>query len=156
MPRRGPAVKKATQADPVYNSVLVQQFINRVMLDGKKSTSEKIVYGALSIIGEKEGVDPVQVLQRAVENVKPLLEVRSRRVGGATYQVPVEVKTRRGRTLAVRWIVTFARHRREKTMADRLAGEVLDASNRASGSVKKKEDLHKMAEANKAFAHYRW
>jgi len=156
MPRRGPAVKKATQADPVYNSVLVQQFINRVMLDGKKSTSEKIVYGALSIIGEKEGVDPVQVLQKAVENVKPLLEVRSRRVGGATYQVPVEVKTRRGRTLAVRWIVTFARHRREKTMADRLAGEVLDASNRASGSVKKKEDLHKMAEANKAFAHYRW
>jgi small subunit ribosomal protein S7 len=156
MPRRGPAVKKATQADPVYNSVLVQQFINRVMLDGKKSTSEKIVYGALSIIGEKEGVDPVQVLQKAVENVKPLLEVRSRRVGGATYQVPVEVKTRRGRTLAVRWIVTFARHRREKTMADRLAGEVLDASNRASASVKKKEDLHKMAEANKAFAHYRW
>ena len=156
MPRRGPAVKKATQADPVYNSVLVQQFINRVMLDGKKSTSEKIVYGALSIIGEKEGVDPVQVLQKAVENVKPFLEVRSRRVGGATYQVPVEVKTRRGRTLAVRWIVTFARHRREKTMADRLAGEVLDASNRASASVKKKEDLHKMAEANKAFAHYRW
>jgi len=156
MPRRGPAVKKATQADPVYNSVVVQQFINRVMLDGKKSTSEKIVYGALSIIGEKEGVDPVQVLQKAVENVKPLLEVRSRRVGGATYQVPVEVKTRRGRTLAVRWIVTFARHRREKTMADRLAGEVLDASNRASASVKKKEDLHKMAEANKAFAHYRW
>ncbi len=156
MPRRGPAVKKATQADPVYNSVLVQQFINGVMLDGKKSTSEKIVYGALSIIGEKEGVDPVQVLQKAVENVKPFLEVRSRRVGGATYQVPVEVKTRRGRTLAVRWIVTFARHRREKTMADRLAGEVLDASNRASASVKKKEDLHKMAEANKAFAHYRW
>jgi small subunit ribosomal protein S7 len=156
MPRRGPAVKKATQADPVYNSVVVQQFINRVMLDGKKSTSEKIVYGALSIIGEKEGVDPVQVLQKAVENVKPFLEVRSRRVGGATYQVPVEVKTRRGRTLAVRWIVTFARHRREKTMADRLAGEVLDASNRASASVKKKEDLHKMAEANKAFAHYRW
>ena len=156
MPRRGPAVKKATQADPVYNSVLVQQFINGVMLDGKKSTSEKIVYGALSIIGEKEGVDPVQVLQKAVENVKPFLEVRSRRVGGATYQVPVEVKTRRGRTLAVRWIVTFARHRREKTMADRLAGEVLDASNRASASVKKKEDLHKMAEANKAFANYRW
>jgi len=156
MPRRGPAVKKATQADSVYNSVVVQQFINRVMLDGKKSTSEKIVYGALSIIGEKEGVDPVQVLQKAVENVKPFLEVRSRRVGGATYQVPVEVKTRRGRTLAVRWIVTFARHRREKTMADRLAGEVLDASNRASASVKKKEDLHKMAEANKAFAHYRW
>jgi small subunit ribosomal protein S7 len=156
MPRRGPAVKKATQADPVYNSALVQQFINRVMLDGKKSTSERIVYGALNIIGQKEGVDPVQILQKAVENVKPLLEVRSRRVGGATYQVPVEVKTRRGRTLAVRWIVTFARHRRERTMVDRLAGEVLDASNRAGAAVKKKEDLHKMAEANKAFAHYRW
>jgi small subunit ribosomal protein S7 len=156
MPRRGPADKKVTQPDPVYNSVLVQQFINRVMLDGKKSTSERIVYGALNIIGQKEGVDPVQILQKAVENVKPLLEVRSRRVGGATYQVPVEVKTRRGRTLAVRWIVTFARHRREKTMADRLAGEVLDAANRAGAAVKKKEDLHKMAEANKAFAHYRW
>jgi small subunit ribosomal protein S7 len=156
MPRRGPAVKKATQPDPVYNSVLVQQFINRVMLDGKKSTSERIVYESLNIIGQKEGVDPVGILQKAVENVKPLLEVRSRRVGGATYQVPVEVKTRRGRTLAVRWIVTFARHRRERTMADRLAGEVLDASNRAGAAVKKKEDLHKMAEANKAFAHYRW
>ena len=156
MPRRGPADKKVTQPDPVYNSVLVQQFINRVMLDGKKSTSERIVYGALNIIGQKEGVDPVQVLQKAVENVKPLLEVRSRRVGGATYQVPVEVKTRRGRTLAVRWIVTFARRRRERTMADRLAGEVLDASNRAGAAVRKKEDLHKMAEANKAFAHYRW
>ena len=156
MPRRGPATKRTTQPDPVYNSVLVQQFINRIMLDGKKSTSEKIVYGALNIIGQREGVDPVQVLQKAVENVRPLLEVRSRRVGGATYQVPVEVKTRRGRTLAVRWLVTFSRTRREKTMADRLAGEILDASNRAGASVKKKEDLHKMAEANKAFAHYRW
>jgi small subunit ribosomal protein S7 len=156
MPRRGPATKRTTQPDPVYNSVLVQQFINRIMLDGKKSTSERIVYGALSIIGQREGVDPVQVLQKAVENVRPLLEVRSRRVGGATYQVPVEVKTRRGRTLAVRWLVTFARSRREKTMADRLAGEVLDAANRTGAAVKKKEDLHKMAEANKAFAHYRW
>ncbi len=156
MPRRGPATKRATQPDPVYNSVLVAQFINRIMLAGKKSTSEKIVYGALNDIGQREGVDPVQVLQKAVENVRPLLEVRSRRVGGATYQVPVEVKTRRGRTLAVRWIVTFARARRERTMAERLAGEVLDASNRAGAAVKKKEDLHKMAEANKAFAHYRW
>jgi small subunit ribosomal protein S7 len=156
MPRRGPATKRATQPDPVYNSVLVAQFINRIMLDGKKSTSEKIVYGALNNIGQREGVDPVQVLQKAVENVRPLLEVRSRRVGGATYQVPVEVKTRRGRTLAVRWIVTFSRARRERTMAERLAGEVLDASNRAGAAVKKKEDLHKMAEANKAFAHYRW
>ena len=156
MPRRGPATKRTTQPDPVYNSVLVQQFINRIMLDGKKSTSERIVYGALSIIGQREGVDPVQVLQKAVENVRPLLEVRSRRVGGATYQVPVEVKTRRGRTLAVRWLVTFARSRREKTMADRLAGEVLDAANRTGAAVKKKEDLHKMAEANKAFAHFAW
>jgi small subunit ribosomal protein S7 len=156
MPRRGPATKRATQPDPVYNSVLVAQFINRIMLDGKKSTSEKIVYGALNNIGQREGVDPVQVLQKAVENVRPMLEVRSRRVGGATYQVPVEVKTRRGRTLAVRWIVTFSRARRERTMAERLAGEVLDASNRAGAAVKKKEDLHKMAEANKAFAHYRW
>jgi small subunit ribosomal protein S7 len=156
MPRRGPATKRSTDQDPVYNSVLVAQFINRVMLDGKKSTAETIVYGALSTIGQREGVDPVQILQKAVENVRPLLEVRSRRVGGATYQVPVEVKTRRGRTLAVRWIVTFSRQRREKTMADRLAGEVLDAANRAGHSVKKKEDLHRMAEANKAFAHYRW
>jgi small subunit ribosomal protein S7 len=156
MPRRGPATKRSTVQDPVYNSVLVAQFINRIMLDGKKSTAEKIVYGALNGIGQREGVDPVQVLQKAVENVRPLLEVRSRRVGGATYQVPVEVKTRRGRTLAVRWIVSFSRTRREKTMAERLAGEVLDAANRAGHSVKKKEDLHRMAEANKAFAHYRW
>ncbi len=156
MPRRGPATKRSTIQDPVYNSVLVAQFINRIMQDGKKSTAEKIVYGALNSIGQREGVDPVQVLQKAIENVRPLLEVRSRRVGGATYQVPVEVKTRRGRTLAVRWIVTFSRQRREKTMAERLAGEVLDAANRTGHSVKKKEDLHRMAEANKAFAHYRW
>jgi len=156
MPRRGPATKRSTVQDPVYNSVLVAQFINRIMIEGKKSTAEKIVYGALNSIGQREGVDPVQVLQKAVENVRPLLEVRSRRVGGATYQVPVEVKTRRGRTLAVRWLVTFSRQRREKTMAERLAGEVLDAANRTGHSVKKKEDLHRMAEANKAFAHYRW
>ena len=156
MPRRGPATKRSTIQDPVYNSVLVAQFINRIMQDGKKSTAEKIVYGALNSIGQREGVDPVQVLQKAIENVRPLLEVKSRRVGGATYQVPVEVKTRRGRTLAVRWIVSFSRTRREKTMAERLAGEVLDAANRAGHSVKKKEDLHRMAEANKAFAHYRW
>ena len=156
MPRRGPAPRRTTEPDPVYNSALVAQFINRVMMKGKKSKAEKIVYEALNIIGQKEGVDPVSVFQKAVENVRPLLEVRSRRVGGATYQVPVEVKSRRGRTLAVRWIVTFARQRREKTMAGRLAGEVLDAANRTGASVKKKEDLHRMAEANKAFAHYRW
>ena len=156
MPRRGPATKRSTIQDPVYNSVLVAQFINRIMQDGKKSTAEKIVYGALNSIGQREGVDPVQVLQKAIENVRPLLEVKSRRVGGATYQVPVDVKTRRGRTLAVRWIVTFSRQRREKTMAERLAGEVLDAANRTGHSVKKKEDIHRMAEANKAFANYRW
>ncbi len=156
MPRRGPASKRNLEPDPVYDSVLVAQFINRVMTQGKKSVSEKIVYEALNIIGQKEGVDPVGMLQKAVENVRPLLEVRSRRVGGATYQVPVEVKSRRSRTLAVRWIVTFSRVRREKTMAERLAGEVMDAAERSGQSVKKKEDLHRMAEANKAFAHYRW
>lgn len=156
MPRRGPAPKRDIEPDPVYQSALVTQFINKVMKDGKKSKAEKIVYGALNVIGQREGVDPVQVLQRAVENVRPLLEVRSRRVGGATYQVPVEVKPRRSRTLAVRWIVNFARLRREKTMAERLAGEILDAANRTGASIKKREDLHRMAEANKAFAHYRW
>lgn len=156
MPRRGAAPKRSIDADPVYNSVLVSQFINKVMVDGKKSVSEKIVYGAMNIIGEQEGVDPVGVLQKAVENVRPLLEVRSRRVGGATYQVPVEVKTRRGRTLAVRWIVSYARTRREKTMAERFAAEVLDAVSRTGHSIKKRDDLHRMAEANKAFAHYRW
>ncbi|MCJ7746051.1 MAG: 30S ribosomal protein S7 [Actinobacteria bacterium] len=156
MPRRGPASKRNLEPEPVYSSVLVAQLINRIMTQGKKSVSEKIVYEALNIIGQKEGVDPVGVLQKAVENVRPLLEVRSRRVGGATYQVPVEVKTRRSRTLAVRWIVTFSRTRREKTMAERLAGEVMDAAERTGQSVKKKEDLHRMAEANKAFAHYRW
>jgi small subunit ribosomal protein S7 len=156
MPRRGPASKRNLEQDPVYKSVLVAQFINRIMKKGKKSVSEKIVYEALNIIGQKEGVDPVGMLQKAVENVRPLLEVRSRRVGGATYQVPVEVKSRRSRTLAVRWIVTFSRMRREKTMAERLAGEVMDAAERTGQSVKKKEDLHRMAEANKAFAHYRW
>ncbi|MBU1670433.1 MAG: 30S ribosomal protein S7 [Actinobacteria bacterium] len=156
MPRRGPASKRTIDPDPVYRSVLVTQFINRIMTMGKKSVAERVVYDALNVIGQKEGVDPVQVLQKAVENVRPLLEVRSRRVGGATYQVPVEVKSRRSRTLAVRWIVTFSRTRREKTMAERFAGEVLDAASRTGAAVKKKEDLHKMAEANKAFAHYRW
>ncbi|MBN1289698.1 MAG: 30S ribosomal protein S7 [Actinobacteria bacterium] len=156
MPRRGPASKRNTIPEPVYSSILVAQLINKVMLDGKKSTAEKIVYDCLNIIGDKEGLDPVQVLQKAVDNVRPLLEVRSRRVGGATYQVPVEVKMRRSRTLAIRWIVGFSRSRREKTMAMRLATELMDAANRTGLSVKKKEDLHRMAEANKAFAHYRW
>ena len=156
MPRKGPVTKRSVRPDPVYNSVLVAQFINKVMIKGKKSKAETVVYEALNIIGEREGADPVGVLQKAVDNVRPQLEVRSRRVGGATYQVPVEVKTRRSRTLAVRWIVSFSRMRREKTMAERLEAEVLDAANRTGYSVKKKEDLHRMAEANKAFAHYRW
>ena len=156
MPRKGSVSKRSILADPVYESVLVTQFINKVMIEGKKSKAEKVVYEALNTIGQREGVDPVGILQKAVDNVRPLLEVKSRRVGGATYQVPVEVKTRRSRTLAVRWIVAFSRIRREKTMAERLAAEVLDAANRTGYSVKKKEDLHRMAEANKAFAHYRW
>jgi small subunit ribosomal protein S7 len=156
MPRKGPVSKRSIAPDPVYDSVLVAQFINKVMIQGKKSKAEEVVYGAMNIIGQREGVDPVGILQKGVDNVRPLLEVRSRRVGGATYQVPVEVKTRRSRTLAVRWIVAFSRMRREKTMAERLAAEVLDAVSRTGYSVKKKEDLHRMAEANKAFAHYRW
>jgi len=156
MPRKGPAIKREASADPVYHNPLVTAFINRIMLRGKKSLSEKIVYGALKVISDKTSGDPTQTLRKAVENVRPLLEVRSRRVGGATYQVPVEVIPRRSHTLAVRWIVNFSRQRRERTMAERLAGELLDAANGAGASVKRREDLHKMAEANKAFAHYRW
>jgi len=136
--------------------VLVEQYIRKVMQEGKKSKAEKIVYEALDILQQKTGNDPLTVLRRATDNVRPVLEVRSRRVGGASYQVPVEVRPRRSTTLAIRWIVNFARSRREKTMAERLAGEVMDASNGVGASIKKKEDLHKMAEANKAFAHYRW
>jgi len=142
--------------DPIYRSVLVTQIVNKVLLRGKRSTAERIVYGALSIIEEKTGSEPIATLKRAVENVKPQLEVKSRRVGGATYQVPVEVKPRRATTLAIRWIVGYSRQRRERTMAERLANELLDASNGVGASIKRKEDLHKMAESNKAFAHYRW
>ncbi len=156
MPRKGPVTKRKIEPDLMYDSTLVTQIISRVMEDGKKSIARQIVYDALKMIGEREGDDPVAVLQKAIENTRPFLEVRSRRVGGATYQVPVEVKTRRSRTLAVRWIVTFARMRREKSMAERLAGEILDAVGRTGASIKKREDLHRMAEANKAFAHYRW
>ena len=157
MPRKGPAPKRPLIVDPVYGSPVVTQLINKVLLDGKKSVAESIVYGALDIVAEKTGSDdPVATLKRAVENVKPQLEVRSRRVGGATYQVPVEVKPRRANTLAVRWLVGYARQRREKSMAERLANEILDASNGIGASAKRKEDLHKMAESNKAFAHYRW
>jgi small subunit ribosomal protein S7 len=142
--------------DPVYNSVLVTQVVNKVLERGKRSLAERIVYDALDQVKEKTGAEPVSVLKRAVENVKPQLEVKSRRVGGATYQVPMEVRPRRATTLAIRWIVGFSRDRREKTIAQRLANELLDANNSIGTSVKRKDDMHKMAEANKAFAHYRW
>jgi small subunit ribosomal protein S7 len=156
MPRRGPASRRELQPDPVYGSLLVTQIQNRIMNDGKRTLSEKIVYDALTKVGERAGKDPIPILKKAVDNVKPLLEVRSRRVGGATYQVPVEVTPRRGTTLAIRWLVGFARQRKGETMSDRLSGEILDASGGTGSSVKRREDMHKMAEANKAFAHYRW
>jgi len=156
MPRKGPAPRRDLEPDPVYRSVLVTQIINKVLLAGKKNVAERIVYDALEIVGEKTGGDPIAALKRAVDNIRPQLEVKSRRVGGATYQVPVEVRPRRATTLAIRWLVSFARERRERTMAERLANEVLDASNGIGASVKRREDVHKMAESNKAFAHYRW
>ena len=156
MPRRAAAQIRPIEADPIHRSKLVQQVINKVMLDGKKSTAERIVYDALALLGERSDKDPVESLEASIKVLTPTLEVRSRRVGGATYQVPVEVPPRRARTLAVRWLVEFARQRREKTMAQRLAGELLDASNGIGASVKRRDDLHKMAESNKAFAHYRW
>jgi small subunit ribosomal protein S7 len=142
--------------DPVYRSVLVTQIVNKVLQRGKKSTAEKIVYDALDIVAEKTGGDALTAVKRAVDNIKPQLEVKSRRVGGATYQVPVEVRPRRATTLSIRWLVGFARNRRERTMAERLAAELLDANNGIGSAVKRKEDVHKMAESNKAFAHYRW
>jgi small subunit ribosomal protein S7 len=156
MPRKGPAPKRPIVVDPVYGSPLVTQLINKILLDGKKSTAERIVYGALEGCREKTGTDPVLTLKRAMDNIKPTLEVRSRRVGGATYQVPVEVRPGRSTTLALRWLVTYSRQRREKTMTERLMNELLDASNGLGASVKRREDMHKMAESNKAFAHYRW
>ena len=156
MPRKGPAPKRPIVVDPVYASPVVTQLVNKILLDGKKSTAESIVYGALEGCREKTGTDPVQTLRRALENVRPTLEVRSRRVGGATYQVPVEVKPGRANTLALRWLVGYSRARREKTMTERLMNEILDASNGLGAAVKKREDTHKMAESNKAFAHYRW
>jgi small subunit ribosomal protein S7 len=156
MPRKGPAPRRQILADPVYNSVLVTQIQNRIMGRGKRSLSEHIVYDALNKVGDRTGKDPLPLVKKAVDNIKPLLEVRPRRVGGATYQVPVEVQSRRGTTLAIRWLVGFSRRRRERSMADRLAGEILDASGGTGAAVKRREDMHKMAEANKAFAHYRW
>ena len=156
MPRKGPAARRELLPDPIYRSLLVTQMINKVLQRGKRTRAERIVYDALGIIEEKTGAEPVSTLKRAVDNVRPQLEVRSRRVGGATYQVPVEVRPRRATTLAVRWIVSYARGRRERTMAARLANELLDAGNGVGASVKRREDLQKMAESNKAFAHYRW
>ena len=156
MPRKGPAERRPIVIDPVYSSPLVTQIINKVLLSGKRSTAERIVYGALEGCRAKTGTDPVITLKRALDNVKPTLEVRSRRVGGATYQVPVEVRAGRSTTLALRWLIAYSRQRREKTMTERLMNEILDASNGLGASVKKREDTHKMAESNKAFAHYRW
>jgi len=156
MPRKGPAPRRPVIVDPVYNSPLVTSLVNKVLVKGKRSVAERIVYGALEGCREKTGTDPVITLKRALDNVKPALEVRSRRVGGATYQVPVEVRTPRQTTLALRWLVGYSRQRREKTMTERLMNELLDASNGLGASVKRREDTHKMAESNKAFAHYRW
>jgi small subunit ribosomal protein S7 len=156
MPRKGPAPRKPLVADPVYNSPLVTQLINKILLKGKRQLAEHIVYEALEGCREKTGTDPVVTLKRAMDNVKPTLEVRSRRVGGATYQVPVEVRPPRATTLGLRWLVTYSRARREKTMVERLMNELLDASNGLGAAVKRREDTHKMAESNKAFAHYRW
>jgi small subunit ribosomal protein S7 len=156
MPRKGPAPRRELMPDPIYGSVLVTKIVNKVLVRGKRSTAERIVYEALTTIEQKTGAEPIATLKRAIENIKPQLEVKSRRVGGATYQVPVEVRAPRANTLAIRWLVGYARQRREKTMAERLANELLDASNGIGASVKRREDMHKMAESNKAFAHYRW
>jgi len=156
MSRKGPAPRRELLPDPVYRSVLVTQLVNKVLTRGKRSLAERIVYEAMDVIEQRSGGEPLAVVKRAIDNVKPPLEVRSRRVGGSTYQVPVEVRPRRATTLAIRWIVGYARQRREKTMALRLANELLDASNGVGASVKRRDDLQKMAESNKAFAHYRW
>jgi len=156
MPRRTAATRREVQPDAVYNNRLVTQLINKVLLDGKKSVAERIVYGAFDIVAEKSGEDPLAVFKKAMDNVKPTLEVKPKRVGGATYQVPMEVAPRRATTLAIRWLVNFSRARKEKTMAERLANEILDASNGVGSSVKRREDLYKMAEANRAFSHYRF
>jgi small subunit ribosomal protein S7 len=156
MPRKGPAPKRPIDVDPVYGSPVVTQLVSKVLQDGKKQVAQRIVYSALEGCREKTGTDPVVTLKRALDNVKPALEVRSRRVGGATYQVPVEVRAGRSTTLALRWLVSYAQARREKTMSERLMNEILDASNGLGAAVKRREDTHKMAESNKAFAHYRW
>ena len=156
MPRRGNVAKRDVLPDPLYNSKLVTRLINSIMLDGKKGVAQKIVYGAFEIVQEKTGKEPLEVFEQAMENVMPSLEVKARRVGGATYQVPMEVRPERRQTLGLRWMTSFARSRNERTMRERLAGEILDAVNGAGGAAKKRDDTHRMAEANRAFAHYRW
>ena len=156
MPRRGNVPKREVLADPLYNSVVVTKLINGVMYDGKKGVAQQIVYDAFAIVEEKAGKPALEVFQAALENIMPVLEVKARRLGGATYQVPIEVRPERRNTLGIRWLVTFSRNRSERTMAQRLAGEIIDASNNIGNAVKRREDTHKMAEANKAFAHYRW
>jgi small subunit ribosomal protein S7 len=156
MPRKGPAAKREINPDPIYQNPLVTQLINKILTSGKKQLAERTVYRALEIISERTANDPVITLRKAVENARPLLETRSRRVGGASYQVPVEVRATRGTTLALRWLVNYSRARREHSMAERLVGEIMDASSGQGAAVKRREDMHKMAEANKAFAHYRW
>ena len=156
MPRKGPAARRELEPDPIYHSVVVTQLVNKILSRGKRSLAERIVYDALDTVKAKGAGEPITVLKRAVENTRPQLEVKSRRVGGATYQVPVDVKPRRAATLSVRWLVGYSRQRREKTMAERLAGELIDASNGTGAAVKRREDMHKMAESNRAFAHYRW
>lgn len=156
MPRKGYIAKREILPDPIYKNRVVTKFINQIMLDGKKGTAESICYNAFDIIREKSGKDPVEVFETALKNVMPILEVKARRVGGANYQVPIEVRAERRQTLGLRWLVSYSRKRGEKTMQEKLAGELMDAANNTGGSVKKKEDTHKMAEANKAFAHYRW
>lgn len=156
MPRKGPAPRRELLPDPIYRSVLVTQLVNKVLSRGKRSVAERIVYDALETIKERTSNEPIATLKRAVDNTKPQLEVKSRRVGGATYQVPVDVKPRRATTLSVRWLVGYSRQRREKTMSERLASELIDASNGVGAAVKRREDMHKMADSNRAFAHYRW
>ena len=156
MPRKGPVPKRVVLADPIYNSIVVTKLLNNIMLDGKKGVAQKIVYGAFDIVQEKTGKDPLEAFQQALNNIMPVLEVKARRVGGATYQVPIEVSPERRQTLGLRWLVTYTKKRNERTMRARLAGEIMDAMNNSGASVKKKEDTHKMAEANRAFSHYKW
>ncbi len=156
MPRKGHIQKRDVLADPIYNSKIVTRLVNNIMLDGKKGTAQKIVYGAFSQVAEKTGKEPMEVFEEALNNIMPVLEVKARRIGGATYQVPIEVRPDRRQALALRWMTMFARKRGEKTMVDRLAGEIIDAAANTGNAVKRKEDMHKMADANKAFAHYRW